>query len=84
MLTAVHSTTGSEYDLKEQFIGRSDAVYEEMTRILMDSGRFTDIHEVLSLPDEEKWTLFKFLSGKTNATPDQIAKYLQIIMKRKQ
>lgn len=83
MLTAVHSTTGSEYDLKERFVGRSDAVYEEMTRILMDTGHFGDIHEILSLPDEEKWTLFKFLSEKTNAMPDQIAKYLQIVLRWK-
>ena len=78
MLMAFHSNTGSEYDIKESFNGKRDDVYHKMTSILMATGRFKDIHDVLGLKAEEKIKLFNYLNGKTEATPKQIANYLQV------
>jgi hypothetical protein len=78
MLLAMHSTTGSEYEIKEAFTGRRDDVYAQMTSLLLATGKYSDIHEILSLPLSEKDKLFRFLIGKTPATREQIRKYLRI------
>jgi len=78
MLTAMHATTGSEHDLNEVFIGRSDAHYARMTRILMQECRLNDIHEILSFPDDKKYSLFLLLRRKTDAPVKQIAKFLHL------
>lgn len=78
MLLADHSTTGSEYDLKEVFAGKQDDVYGQMTAQLMKTGRFKEIHDVLRLPDAERFDLLVYLSGKTAATPEQLLKYFRL------
>jgi len=78
MLMADHSTTGSEYDLKEVFEGKRDDVYSQMTELLMKTGRFKEIHDVLRLPEAERFELLVYLSGKTAAAPEQLAKYLRL------
>ena len=81
MIAANHSVTGSEYDLNEVFIAKSDACYSIMTSTLMKTGRFADIHDIFSLPMEGKMELFHMLNAKTDATLEQIAKYLHIPFK---
>ena len=83
MLTADHSTTGSEYEIREIFTGKSDKVYSQITALLLNSGRFTSIREVLRLSSDERFELFIQLSGKTAATPEQLAKYLRLPLLRK-
>lgn len=78
MLIAIHSNTGSEYDIKESFTGKRDDVYSKMSSLLIGTGRFKDIHDILGLSSDEKIKLFNFLNGKTDATPRQIANYLQV------
>ena len=78
MLTAIHSTTGSEYDLKEQFNGKRDDVYAKLTSILLKQGLVNEIHEVVSLPVERKKYLQRYLTGKTLATNNQIACFLHL------
>ena len=80
MITAIHSNTGSEYEIKERNTGKRDDVYSKITSILMNTGRFKDIHDVLSLNAEKKIELFSYLLGKTEATPHQIAKYLRVVI----
>ena len=81
MVAANHSVTGSEYDLNEIFVGKTDAYYNNMTSILMGTGRFKDIHDIFSLRLEERMELFKMLNAQTGATLEQIAKYLHIPFK---
>ncbi len=78
MLTADHSTTGSEYDIKEQFVGKRDDVYAQLTRILLQEYKYSSIQAILKLTDDERFKLFQSLSGRTSATPKQIAKYLRL------
>ena len=82
MLTALHATTGSEHDLNEVFVGKSDAHYSRMTSILLREGKVREIHDVLSLPVDEKYELFLLLRGKTSATSEQIAAFLHMPLKK--
>ena len=78
MLLAIHSTTGSEYDLKEHFNGKRDDVYAKLTNILLRHGLVNEIHEIVSLPIERKLYLQRYLTGKTLATDNQIACFLHL------
>ncbi len=82
LLMATHSTAGSEYDLKEHFVGKSDACYNQMTAMLLREGKVKDIHDILSLSDDEKYELYLLLQRTIDALPEQIAGFLHLAMKR--
>lgn len=82
MLVALHATTGSEHDLNEIFIGKSDAHYNRMTSILLREGKVKEIHEILSLSVDEKYELFLLLRRETYATAEQIAAFLHMPLKK--
>lgn len=84
MLTAVHSTTGSEYDMKERFVGKDDSWYDRMAGIVMDHYGLTDIHDMLAFSQERRCDLFFLLQQKTMATSEQIAKFLRLPLRRTQ
>ena len=82
MLIAMHATTGSEHDLNELFIGKSDAPYNKMTVVLLRERAVKDIHEILSLSIDEKYELFLLLRRETEAPAEQIAAFLHMPLKR--
>ena len=82
MLVALHATTGSEHDLNELFIGKSDAHYNRMTIILLQERKVTEIHEILSLSVDAKYELFLLLRQKTYATSEQIAAFLHMPLRK--
>lgn len=82
MLIALHATTGSEYDLNEVFIGKSDAPYNKMTSILLRERLVRDIHEILRLSVDEKYGLFLLLRRETEAPAEQIAAFLHMPLKK--
>ena len=77
-LVATHSTTGSEYDLNEVFVGKSDKPYAEMAQILMEVCGYKDIHDMLSLDNDAKRELFDILRHRTFVMAKQIAKFLHL------
>ena len=77
MLTAIHSNTGSEYDIKEEFDSSSDAVYEKMKEIISECGIYP-IRQVTMVSIEEKMRLYRLIREKTNATARQICRFLHI------
>lgn len=81
MLMAIHSTTGSEYDLNEPFVGKSDVYYNQMTGIIMRECGVKDIHEILSYDKDRKYELFLLLRRLTSTPSDQIGKYLHLPIK---
>lgn len=81
-LIAAHATTGSEYDIREHFMGKSDVYYRQMTELILRSGRVQHPHQVISLPIEEKWELFQYLRRETFATSEQIGAFLHLPIKR--
>ena len=77
-LIAAQSTTGSEYDISEGFIGKSDKHYSKLTTILLKSDRFKDIHEILSLSADEKLTMLDTLKRESSAPEKQIRAFLHL------
>ena len=82
LLTATHSTTGNEYDLKERFVGKTDAAYARMTALLLRDGKLKDIHDLLNRSIDERVELFLSIQREIDAPPEQIAKYLHITLKK--
>ena len=82
LLIALHSNTGSEHDINEAFVGKSDACYAKMISIVMNHLNLNDIHDMLKLSMDEKFELFQLLSMKTDALPEQIAAFLHIPVRK--
>lgn len=78
MLASMHADTGSEHDLNEITLGRSDSCFSQFASLLLKDERFNDIHEVLSLPKLERAELFVWLRERTDAMSEQIAHYLRL------
>lgn len=81
MLIAMHSTTGSEHGIKEEFTGYSDAYYAKMARYVLQLPGVKDVHDILAWDDDRKWLLYQDLRGRFNATGKQIAKFLRMRLK---
>lgn len=83
MLISMHATTGSEHDIREVFVGKSDAPYGQMTTYLLENHYVKDIHEILSLSVDEKYDLFLQLRKIVDAPGDLIFKFLHLPVKKK-
>lgn len=81
MILALHSTSGSEYDIKEVNEGKSDAFYPSMTNILLKEFNISDIHDVLTYSADEKMYLVQQLFSRTTLGPVQIGKYLHLVLR---
>lgn len=81
MLTAMHSTTGSEYDLDEYNDRLSDSVYHDMIACLKE--RFGDkIRRVIVCGSSEKFDLADYLRLRTAAPIKQIFKFLHLLARK--
>jgi REP element-mobilizing transposase RayT len=78
LVLALNTTKGSEYTLKEEFVGRSDRIYGRMSNFLLDSHRIDNIDDLLRLPEEERRSLIEPLGIRTGASLRQIEKYLHL------
>ena len=84
MITAIHSSSGSEHNLNEIFIGKSDEHYAKMSAILIKELKLKDIHDIFLMDEKKRWeVLFPILRNKTEAPGEQIAKFLRINIARK-
>ena len=81
-LITASANTGSEYDIKENFIGRSDACYAKMTRLLIESGKVKDIHEVYAMRTDEKWNAYNYLKARMNVPSNQVKAFLHLPIKQ--
>ncbi len=82
MIAAMHSNIGSEYDLNEVFIGKSDAHYAKMVSIVMKEYGLRDIHDMFKLSIGQRFELFNLLKLRTDAFPEQIAAFLRLPVKK--
>ena len=78
MVEAMHSTAGSEHDIKEVFSSGSDRIYDEMVRYIKDEKMICPVRSVTVLPFEQKMILFNELRIHTGATPYEIKKFLHM------
>lgn len=82
MMTAIHSNTGSEYEINEITTKGDDRIYVELSRALRDSNIAVKSKRVISAPLTEKQRLAQDLYGYTQATIEQLDKYLWISDRR--
>ncbi len=78
MLAAMKYNTGSEYDINETFVGRSDTIYRELSSYIMMKKGIKDIHDILDWDERDKIALANELHTRTGANPIQIAKFLHL------
>lgn len=77
MISAMHTNTGSEYDINEVFVGKDDSHYAEMGKALLRELGLNDIHDFLS-PKYDKYELYMIVRKHSFALSEQIAKYLRM------
>ena len=77
MLLAFESNTGSEYDIKETITKGSDRAYTYCANLLLRSGKWHDLREILYLPESTRRRLGKELMANTEVTRRQVAKFLR-------
>lgn len=82
MLVALHADTGSEHDLNEPFVGKSDACYARMVNALLRKTGWKDIHDLFLLSPDERLGWLPFLLREAGGEPEQAAKFLRIVLKR--
>lgn len=78
MIGAMHYNTGSEYDINEVFVGRSDACYAEISTWLKQNLRIKDVHDVFLMDEDARVDLLFDVHRGIGADPKQIAKYLRL------
>lgn len=78
MIGAMEYNTGSEYDIKEDNFGKSDACYGHIARWLYDNLNISDIHEVFSLPESLRTGLLMEMHSELGTEIRQLAKYLRL------
>ena len=77
MVEAMHSTTGSEHDIKEDYSKGSDLIYLDMIKYLSEKG-FNPVRSVITLPLDQKVQLAHELRLHTGADLYEIKKFLHI------
>ena len=82
MISSMHVTTGSEHDINEVFIGKSDAPYKQMTSFLLKNHFVEDIHDIPSMTTDEKFDIFLRLRAQTETLDEQIALFLHMPLKK--
>ena len=78
MIDAMHSTSGSEYDIAERIYAGSDQVYLEMIKYVSSVLKIHPVRNVTVLPDNDKLRLASLLKTYTGATHFEVCKFLHI------
>ena len=78
MLKAIHSTTGSEYDIKEDFSTASDIVYQYITEFITKNLISDDIRRLTVLDREEKIKVANRIKAHLGVPSWQICKFLHL------
>lgn len=74
MIIAFDSTTGSEYEIAEEYISESDKGYMELISFMWADG----MNRVYQMSDEGKMDLAKRMYSSTRASKRQIRKFLHL------
>ena len=78
MLKAIHSTTGSEYDIKENFSTASDIVYQDITEFITKNLISDDIRRLTVIDLEEKIKVANRIKAHLGVPSWQICKFLHL------
>ena len=84
MILAIDSNTGSEHDIKEEWVGYTDAVYAEMGKLVCKKTGLDDLKAILKWPEDKRRKLCAFLLSQGDFLERQVEKYMQLpVSKRK-
>lgn len=78
MLTAMHSNSGSEYDIREEWYPEADTAYIEMTEYIRSKWPEKAVRSVITIAPDEKINLAKELKDNTSGSRRQIARFLHM------
>lgn len=78
MMDSMHSTTGSEHDIVEEWYSRSDSVYSEMIKFVKGHFMLNKARDVTVMPLMQKKKLMADLMRHTGATFSEICKFLHL------
>ena len=78
MLSAFASNTGSEHEIRETRDSFSHRTYYKMNRIVREELHLENTRDVLSLDLDEKLAVARMLLSKSNASIQQICRFLHI------
>lgn len=78
MLTAMHSNSGNEYDIREEWYPESDTAYIEMTEYIRSKWPEKPVRSVIMISPEEKTKLANELKNNTSGSRRQIARFLHM------
>ena len=78
MLEAMDSTTGDDYDIKEQRDSFSLAVFHEMVRYLQKGMKKYEIRKITTLPIDRKMEIYHELRQHTSASDHQARNFLHL------
>lgn len=83
MISAMESTTGDDYDIRETRDDFSIKAFNEMTEYLHKSMPLHEIRKVTAFTTEKKIEIFRELQLHCSASEQQICRFLHLKMKRK-
>lgn len=83
MIIAIDSNTGSEHNIKEDWVGYTDAVYAKMGTLLRQKTGLKDLKAILKLPERRRRELYAYLLTQENFIERQVEKYLQLPCKKR-
>ena len=78
MLKAIHSTTGSEYDIKEDFNVASDTVYQDIREFITKNLTSDDIRKLTVIDMKEKIKVANRIKAHLGVPSWQIYKFLHL------
>lgn len=81
MIHAMHSTSGNEYDIREEYTSDPDTVYRKMISVLKAKGIIGEgeqVRKITMLPTDEKYKIAHLLRCETDAHLNQIARFLHM------
>lgn len=84
MILAMHSTTGDEFEIKEERDDFSLISFNEMTVYMREHYSEEFISKMISLPFEDKFQIASELRDHTCASSHQICKFLHIPIEKKE
>jgi REP element-mobilizing transposase RayT len=82
MVLAINSNAGSEYEIKEHKWSRSDVEYRELYQYVHAHG-FKDAGDVIVLDIDSKLSMMQDMMKETNASRQQICKFLHLSVAHK-
>ena len=78
MLNAIHSTTGSEYDIEEEFSIAPDTVYQDITEYIKNNHLSDDVRKLTTLDPQKKIMVAHKIKAHLGIPLWQIGKFLHL------